>query len=185
MCCSPWGCKQLDTTERLNWTDWATELNWSWWKRLIHYTLFKKKDKQKSRSWWKEAGKAIYQIWEPVWWVPWLLAVCKSKLLLWEQSEAVSKKTFSSVRIMWVREDILIFLLLQPSTEQIKYLFPCDMVDISKSTSDSHWILYCRYWCFYEVLLCWVFKTKQITWHNERSVRVCLCAQYIWLFVTP
>ena len=25
-CCSPWGCKELDTTERLNWT----ELNWSW-----------------------------------------------------------------------------------------------------------------------------------------------------------
>ena len=20
-CCSPWGCKQLDTTEQLNWTD--------------------------------------------------------------------------------------------------------------------------------------------------------------------
>ena len=25
VCCSPWGCKQLDTTERLNWT----KLNWS------------------------------------------------------------------------------------------------------------------------------------------------------------
>ena len=21
-CCSPWGCKQLDTTEQLHWTDW-------------------------------------------------------------------------------------------------------------------------------------------------------------------
>ena len=25
-CCDSWGCKELDTTERLNWT----ELNWSW-----------------------------------------------------------------------------------------------------------------------------------------------------------
>ena len=25
VCCSPWGCKHLDTTERLNWT----KLNWS------------------------------------------------------------------------------------------------------------------------------------------------------------
>ena len=25
VCCSPWGCKELDTTERLNWT----ELNWT------------------------------------------------------------------------------------------------------------------------------------------------------------
>ena len=25
-CCSPWGCKELDTTEWLNWTDW-TPLN--------------------------------------------------------------------------------------------------------------------------------------------------------------
>ena len=30
-----------ELTELLNWTEW------SWWKRLIHYTLFKKKDKQK------------------------------------------------------------------------------------------------------------------------------------------
>ena len=22
VCCSPWGCKELDTTERLNWTEW-------------------------------------------------------------------------------------------------------------------------------------------------------------------
>ena len=22
-CCSPWGCKELDTTEQLNWTDWT------------------------------------------------------------------------------------------------------------------------------------------------------------------
>ena len=22
MCCSPWGCKELDATEQLNWTDW-------------------------------------------------------------------------------------------------------------------------------------------------------------------
>ena len=29
-CCSLWGCKQSDTTERLNWTElnWSTELNW-------------------------------------------------------------------------------------------------------------------------------------------------------------
>ena len=25
-CCSPWGCKELDMTERLNWTDWC----WLW-----------------------------------------------------------------------------------------------------------------------------------------------------------
>ena len=24
VCCSPWGCKELDTTERLNWTEWMT-----------------------------------------------------------------------------------------------------------------------------------------------------------------
>ena len=30
-CCSPWGCKELDTTERLNWTDVAT----------IHFALYK------------------------------------------------------------------------------------------------------------------------------------------------
>ena len=23
VCCSPWGCKESDTTERLNWTDWG------------------------------------------------------------------------------------------------------------------------------------------------------------------
>ena len=23
-CCSPWGCKELDVTERLNWTDWKS-----------------------------------------------------------------------------------------------------------------------------------------------------------------
>ena len=23
VCCSSWGCKELDTTERLNWTDWS------------------------------------------------------------------------------------------------------------------------------------------------------------------
>ena len=26
-CCSSWGCKELDTTERLNWTDWTSLLN--------------------------------------------------------------------------------------------------------------------------------------------------------------
>ena len=26
-CCSPWGHKELDMTEWLNWTEWATELN--------------------------------------------------------------------------------------------------------------------------------------------------------------
>ena len=24
VCCSPWGCKELDTTEQMNWTDWKT-----------------------------------------------------------------------------------------------------------------------------------------------------------------
>ena len=24
-CCSPWSCKELETTEQLNWTDWAQE----------------------------------------------------------------------------------------------------------------------------------------------------------------
>ena len=24
-CCSSWGCKQLDTTERLNWTDFISQ----------------------------------------------------------------------------------------------------------------------------------------------------------------
>ena len=27
-CCSPWGCKELDTTEWLNWTDVGNWLNW-------------------------------------------------------------------------------------------------------------------------------------------------------------
>ena len=45
-CCSPWGCKKLDMTERLNWTElrtqWETEL-WlqrlqtSWWTQLKHW----------------------------------------------------------------------------------------------------------------------------------------------------
>ena len=189
MCCSPWCHKELDMTERLNWTGAGGR------DRFIILYLNKKKDKQKvdhggkkqvkqtkSWSWWKEAGKAMYQIWKPVWWVPWLLAVCKSKLLLWEQSEAVSKKTFSSVRTVWVREDILIFLLLQPSTEQIKYLFPCDMVDISKSISGSQWILCCRYW-FHEVQLCWVFKTKQLDIMN--ALCVCVCALNISYCLWP
>ena len=25
-CCGPWGCKELDMTDQLNWTDWTTEL---------------------------------------------------------------------------------------------------------------------------------------------------------------
>ena len=31
-CCGSWGCKELDTTERLNWTElnWASELNWTY-----------------------------------------------------------------------------------------------------------------------------------------------------------
>ena len=46
VCCSPWGCKKLDMTERLNWTElrtqWETEL-WlqrlqtSWWTQLKHW----------------------------------------------------------------------------------------------------------------------------------------------------
>ena len=27
VCCSPWGCKDSDTTERLNWTEWLSTLN--------------------------------------------------------------------------------------------------------------------------------------------------------------
>ena len=27
-CCSPWGHKEPDTTERLNWTDWTTKRNY-------------------------------------------------------------------------------------------------------------------------------------------------------------
>ena len=33
-CCSPWGCKQLDTTEQLNWHfyfSWVNPLDWSGW----------------------------------------------------------------------------------------------------------------------------------------------------------
>ena len=29
VCCSPWGCKESDTTERLNWTDPPAQ---SWWQ---------------------------------------------------------------------------------------------------------------------------------------------------------
>ena len=30
-CCSPWGCKECDTTERLNWTDWFCISFFSHW----------------------------------------------------------------------------------------------------------------------------------------------------------
>ena len=35
VCCSPWGCKESDTTERLNWTDWKDRKTWCW-----HFNLF-------------------------------------------------------------------------------------------------------------------------------------------------
>ena len=52
-CCSPWGCKESDTTERLNWTDWGVcmymythtciwiTLLYTWNKHNINYTSIK------------------------------------------------------------------------------------------------------------------------------------------------
>ena len=34
-CCDSWGCKESDTTERLNWT----ELNWTWKGKKLPFTL--------------------------------------------------------------------------------------------------------------------------------------------------
>ena len=32
VCCNPWGCKQLDTTELLNWTELKNALRLSRWR---------------------------------------------------------------------------------------------------------------------------------------------------------
>ena len=42
VCCSPWGRKELDTTERLNWTDWSEqEGTWGYFEisSASNYTL--------------------------------------------------------------------------------------------------------------------------------------------------
>ena len=36
--CSPWGCKELDMTERLNWTDTTERLNWTEWLSIHTHT---------------------------------------------------------------------------------------------------------------------------------------------------
>ena len=35
-CCSPWGCKELDMTERLNWTDTYKNLDETWTEILVN-----------------------------------------------------------------------------------------------------------------------------------------------------
>ena len=49
-CCSPWGCKESDTTERLNWTDmfgWISLLcNWNYYKTAQLYSNRRKKVKK-------------------------------------------------------------------------------------------------------------------------------------------
>ena len=41
-CCSPWGHKESDTTERKNWTDWhivnTPQLSCRWWQPRLGYT---------------------------------------------------------------------------------------------------------------------------------------------------
>ena len=40
-CCSPWCCKELDMTERLNWTDWRTlEALYAYKKTNLNYSFF-------------------------------------------------------------------------------------------------------------------------------------------------
>ena len=29
VCCNPWGCKESDTTEQLNWTEWSNKIRWN------------------------------------------------------------------------------------------------------------------------------------------------------------
>ena len=34
-CCGSWGCKESDTAERLNWTEWSSVLHFSKWSQLM------------------------------------------------------------------------------------------------------------------------------------------------------
>ena len=47
VCCSPWGCKESDMTERLNWT----ELNWISCKYSLHCS-----EKKLSKAKWRQAS---------------------------------------------------------------------------------------------------------------------------------
>ena len=38
-CCRPWGCKELDTTERLNWTDWKSFIRHSPMSRWLNESV--------------------------------------------------------------------------------------------------------------------------------------------------
>ena len=53
-CCSPWGCRESDMTERLNWTDWLKE----------HYVYRKKVDKSNLRwvTWFIEVQHTVKKI---------------------------------------------------------------------------------------------------------------------------
>ena len=37
-CCNSWGCKELDTTERLNWTD-SWYISWALWYIMAHICI--------------------------------------------------------------------------------------------------------------------------------------------------
>ena len=49
VCCSPWGCKESDTTERLNWTDWS----------FLYHSSFLKLPPSSVLPW----GKALTVFW--------------------------------------------------------------------------------------------------------------------------
>ena len=85
--CSPWGCKESDTTERLNWTDvWMWELdhkeswplkNWCFWTVVLEKTLESPLDRKeiqpvhpKGDQSWIFIGRTDAEAEAPILWPP-------------------------------------------------------------------------------------------------------------------
>ena len=68
-CCSPWGCKELDTTEQLNWTEiW-------WWTLLMgkgdsmqENEVDRRIHKYRDRTTQKQGGRVLLARWVPWSW---------------------------------------------------------------------------------------------------------------------
>ena len=70
--CSPWGCKELDTTEQLNWSAKDVYLNIFWFNSIIlepilNLSLFNKIKKTSGES--KNQDSNVAMIVEDMWWV--------------------------------------------------------------------------------------------------------------------